>query len=322
MLPFVRGPRGRKAQLESVIARAQALPPGDYRRTQIISELATVDFKASYERAAALIRTADPGSMTLGAEIFDQLFVGMREGRRLVRQAEELLRELCRTTQDPEVLSAALHPYAQLSSNARPLLYELLEHPDGRVRSTAVQLIATSGGEFADDRQVDALIELLEGDPDSAVRERAAEGLEFVLACYAYVPQRPRITGILSGLVDDPTPAIRASALACVGALDIDTAVKSLLDELFAAKVAWQFVDWFNRVAQVEESSADLRAEAHAALRRLKQLAWAEDVDPARFPAAHERAEMLAKAISATGPARVDVADPGALGWGRGPRLR
>ena len=305
-MPFGRGPRGR-AQLESVVARAQALPPGDYRRTQIIGELATVDFKASFERAAALIRTSDPASMTLGAEIFDQLFVGMREGRRLVRQAEELLRELCQPTQDPEVLSAALHPYAQLSSDARPLLYELLENPDGRVRSTAAQLIATAGGEFADDRQVDSLIELLERDPDSGVRERAAEGLEFVLACYAYVPQRLRITDVLSSLVDDPVPAIRASALACVGALDIDTAVKRLLDELAAAQVAWQFVDWFNRVTQVEESGADLRADAHAALRRLEQLGWAEDVDPARFPAAHERAEMLTNAITATAPAKFDL---------------
>ena len=79
--------RGR-SQIQSVITRAQALPSGDYRRWQIIGELATVDFKATFERASALIRTSDPASMLLGAEIFDQLFVGMREGQRFARPAE------------------------------------------------------------------------------------------------------------------------------------------------------------------------------------------------------------------------------------------
>ena len=112
----------RRAQLEGVITRARALPPGDYRRWQVIGELGTVDFRSSYERAAALIRTADPASMTLGAEMLDQLFDGMREGRRFTRQAEELLRALCTPAQHPEVLCAALHPYAQLCPDVRPLL--------------------------------------------------------------------------------------------------------------------------------------------------------------------------------------------------------
>jgi hypothetical protein len=305
-MPFGRGPRGR-AQVESVVARVRDLPPGDYRRAQIISELATVDLKTSFDRAAALIRTSDPASMTIGAEIFDQLFVGMREGRRFVRPAEEILRELCRPTQHPEVLCAALHPYAQLVPDAQPLLYELLEHPDGRVRSTAAQLIATAGGEFADDRQVDSLIKLLEGDSDPSVRERAAEGLEFVLACYAYVPQRPQITEALTSHLDDPILAIRAPALACLGAVDIDTAMKRLVTELAVTPVAWQLVDWFNRLPQVEDCTPDLRAEAHQALRRLAELNWAEDADPARFPVAHERAEMLTKAIAATKPNARDL---------------
>jgi HEAT repeats len=294
----------RHGRIESVITRARALPPGDYRRSQIISELATADFKSSFERASALIRSGDPASMTLGAEMFDQLFVGMREGRRFARQAEELLRAVCRPTQEPEVLCAALHPYAQLSSDAGPLLYELLDHPDGRVRTTAAQLIATAGAEFADDRQVDALIALLEGDPDPGVRAQAAEGLEFILTCYAYVPQRPRITDALMSRLDDPIPGVRASALVGVSVVDIDMSVKRLVAELAAADVGWQFVDSFNRLTQFDLCAADLRAEAHRTLRALVAQGWPRGADPARFPVEHERAEMLARAVAATGPRR------------------
>jgi HEAT repeats len=302
MLPGLRF--RRHVRIESVITRAQALPPGDYRRSQIIGELATADFKASFERAAALIRTADPASMTLGAEMIDQLFVGMREGRRFARQAEELLRELCRPTQEPEVLCAALHPYAQLSPDAGPLLHELLDHPDGRVRTTAAQLIATAGAEFAEDRQVDSLLALLDRDPDPGVRAQAAEGLEFIVTCYAYVPQRPRITDALMSHVDDPIPGVRASALVGVSVVDVDMTVKRLVAELAAADVAWQFVDSFNRLPQLDLCAADLRAEALRALRALDGQGWPQEADPARFPVAHERAEMLARAIEATAPRR------------------
>ena len=294
----------RHAQIDRVIARARAVPSGDYRRWQVLGELATTDFKTCFDRAAALLRSSDPASMRLGAEILDQLFIGMREGRRLVRQATELLREVCVPTQHPEVLAAALHPYAQVCQDPQPLLHELLDHPDAQVRRTAAQLIATVDAEFADDRQVDALLALLDQDPDPEVREQAAEGLELVLTCYAYVPQGPRIIEALTGHLDDPIPGIRASALAGIGDLDSDTAVKRLLAELAAAEPAWQFVDSFNRLPQIEFCGADLRAEAHSALRRLRHEDWPEQADPARFPVAHERADMLTRAITATRPRR------------------
>ena len=296
----------RRSQIDSVIARAQALSPGDYRRWQVIGELATVDFKATFERASALIRSSDPTSMLLGAEIFDQLFVGMREGRRFARQAEELLQTLCRPTQYPEVLCAALHPYAQLCPDARPLLHELLDHPDGRVRTTAAQLIAAGGQEFADDRQVDALIALLDRDPDPGVRAQAAEGLELILTCYAFIPQMPRITDALANHVDDPTPGVRASALVGSSVQEVDAAVKQLVAELADTQAAWQFVDAFNRLPhQFDACDADLRAEAHRALLGLEEQDWPQNTaDPARFPVAQERAEMLAKAIDVTAPHR------------------
>ena len=68
--------------------------------------------------------------------------------------------------------------------------------------------------------------------------------------------------------------------------------------------VAWQFVDSFNRFPPLDGSAADLLADAHRALRRLRDQGWSQDADPARFPVAQERAEMLAKAISATAPHR------------------
>jgi hypothetical protein len=304
-MPFRRSPR-RYAQVDSVIERARAFASGDYRRWQIIGELATADAASAFERASALLRGSDPASMALGAEILDQLFIGMREGRRFAPQAEELLRAVCRPTQDPEVLAAALHPYAQLAQGAAPLLYTLLDHPDAGVRRSAAQLIAAADTEFADDRQVDSLIDLLERDPDPSVREQAAEGLDLITTCYAYVPQAQRIADALTRHLDDPVPGVRASSLAATGALDIEGAVKRLLAELAAAEVAWQFVDAFNRIPLLllEDCPPALRADAHQALCRLRAQDWPGEADPTRFPVAQERAEMLTKAISATSPHR------------------
>jgi hypothetical protein len=305
-MPFGRNIR-RHAQVENVITRALAFPPGDYRRWQAIGELATADFKSTFERASALISTADPASMTLGAEIFDHLFIGMREGQRYARQAADILRALCRPTQHPDVLSAALHPYAQLCPDAQPLLYELLDHPDAQVRRSAAQLIAAADTEFAADRQVDSLLALLDRDPDPSVREEAAVGLEVILTCYSYVPQGPRISDALTSHLDDPIPGIRASSLAGLSTLEVDTAVKRLINELGAAQPAWQFVDSFNRLPQLEDCTPDLRASAHLALRRLQVQAWPDLADPTRFPVAQERADMLTKAIAATSPHRPSI---------------
>lgn len=302
-MPLWRGLH-RYAQHDAVIARARAYPAGDYRRWQALSELATADFKTTFEHAAALLRTSDPESMTLGAEIFDQLFIGKREGTRLVREATELLREVCRPGQHPEVLCAALHPYVELCPDAETLLYELLDHDDGRVRRTCVQLIATaSDNEFADDRQVEALIALLDRDPDPGVREEAAEGLELILACYAYVRQSPDITAALKARLDDPLPRIRVAALRGTGALDIDATVKQLIGELSATQVVWQLVDSFNHLALLGTCSLDLRTEAHLLLQGLEDQGWPESgADPARYPVAHESSEILARAIRATSP--------------------
>lgn len=305
-MPFGRSFR-RHAQVENVITRAQAFPPGDYRRWQVIGELATADFKSTFERASALISASDPASKTLGAEIFDHLFIGMREGRRFARQAGDILRELCQPMQHPEVLCAALHPYAQLCPDAEPLLYDLLDHPHAQVRRTAAQLIAAAGTEFAEDRQVDSLLELLDRDPDPGVREEAAEGLELILTCYSYVSQGPHISDALTSHLDDPIPGIRASSLAGISTLEIDSAVKRLVNELGAAQPAWQFVDSFNRLPQLDDCAPELRGEAHLALRRLQEQDWPELADPARFPQAHERADMLTKAIAATSPHRPGI---------------
>lgn len=295
-MPFGRG-RGRYAQIDDVISRARTLPPGDNRRWQVISEVATAEFKPAFERAAGLLREPDAESVTLGAELFDELFIGMREGRRFVGEAERLLREVCRPDQRPEVLAAALHPYAEVSADARSLVREFLSHPDPRVRRTATQLVAAEGGEFADDRQVDPLIALLDGDPDPGVREQAADGLELILSCYPYVAQRPRITEALTARLDDPLPGVRASAL---GALDVDAAVRRLVAELDAARPAWQFVAAFTRLGQVGECDAELRAEVYQALSRLRDEGWAEDADPARFPSAGERSDLLERALDVT----------------------
>jgi hypothetical protein len=61
-------------------------------------------------------------------------------------------------------------------------------------------------------------------------------------------------------------------------------------------------VDAFNRLPPPEDWFDDLRATAYTALRRLRELGWPDREDPARCPLAHERAEMLDKAITAMAP--------------------
>jgi HEAT repeat protein len=303
---FRRAPR-RYALVDSVIARARTFPSGDHRRWQIIGELATADVGSAVERASELIRSEDPAAMTLGAELFDQLFIGMREGRRFAPRAEELLRAVCVPTQDPEVLAAALHPYAELSAHAPALLYDLLAHPDERVRRSAAQLVgAIDDTEIVQDRQVDALIDLLERDPDPGVREEAAQGLDLIVTCRAYVPQAQRIEEALSRRLNDPIPGVRASALVATSGHDLEGAVKRLVTELAAADVRWQFVDAFNRLPRhlLDDAPAELRADAHQALRRLLVRGWPDNAHPGRFPVAQERSEMLDNAITATAPER------------------
>ena len=305
---FVRRAHGHTL-VESVVARAQEFPSRDYRRWQIIAELATADFKAAFEGASALIRTGDAAAMVLGAEMCDQLFVGLREGRRFAHQAAQLLRPLCRPAQDPEVLSAALPPYVQLAPDAQPLLFELFEHPNGHVRRTAAQVVVAAGAEFAEDRQVDSLIALLDEDPDQGVREQAAESLELILTCYPYVSQSLRIVEALARCQDDPVPGIRAAALtAGIGAAEIDETLKRLTVELTAAEPAWQFVDGVHRLPPLDDGrTAEMRAQLHAALLRLRVDGWPQQTEPSRFPGAAERTDMLARALDATAPNRPGV---------------
>ena len=83
--------------------------------------------------------------------------------------------------------------------------------------------------------------------------------------------------------------------------------MKRLVNELGEAQAAWQFVDSFNRLPQLDDCAPELRADAHLALRRLQEQGWPELADPARFPIAQERADMLAKALAATAPHRPGI---------------
>ena len=77
--------------------------------------------------------------------------------------------------------------------------------------------------------------------------------------------------------------------------------MKQLVGELNATQLAWQLVDSFNHLALLSTCADDLRTEAHLMLQGLEEQGWPENsADPARYPVAHERAEMLAGAIRAT----------------------
>ncbi|MBF9066417.1 HEAT repeat domain-containing protein [Streptacidiphilus fuscans] len=289
--------RRKRVKAAETVVRARTYPSGDYRRWKILSELEDVDAEIAFSEALALAGAEDPESMTLAAEILDGVFTRGHTRPELVRQGEELLSAMCRLDQNPEVLAAALHPYAMVSSVQTPFLLELLSHPDARVRRSATQLIAVSQEGSADDDLVALLIRLLAADPDSTVRQEAARGLELIFDCDD--AWKPRIADAFAGHQGDPVPGIRLSAIRTITAADPGRTLEMLTDELFGWEVDWQFVSACEGGHRWIAVPRDIRVKAHQALLRLRKQGWAKRETPSQYPLADERAEILANAIAA-----------------------
>lgn len=297
----LKSKRGGHRTAADVVARARTLPSGDYGRWRVLAELNDINIKTVFDTAAELVETGDRDSMVLGAEILDGVFnARYREGNRFGRAGVRLLKPLCTPDQDPCVLAAALHPYSAISPITDPLLFDLLEHPDARVRASACQLIAIEQKWAEANRIAEALIEALEQDPDNEVRSRAATGL-----IYAYCNDercKAQIAGALARFSDDPLPAVRVAAIQTTSDDDAARILARLTAELRDPQADWRFLQACHGRAFWEAASHDTRADARQALIQLEEWNWAARETPGQYPLADERAEILAEAIEAVTP--------------------
>ena len=297
----LRGKRGGHGTAADVITRAKTLPSGDYRRWRVLAELNDVNIKTVFDTAAELIESGDRDSMVLGAEILDGVFTARyREGKRFAREGVQLLGPLCAPDQDPILLATALHPYSAISPITDSLLFDLLKHPDARVRTSACQLIAIEQERAGDNRIAEALIEALEQDSNHDVRSQAAAGLLLVYCnderCKA------QIASALAGFSNDPLPAVRVVAIQATSGDDAERILARLTAELHNPQADWRFVQACHGRGFWEAASHDTRADARQALTRLDEQNWAERETPGQYPLADERAEILAEAIEAVAP--------------------
>jgi hypothetical protein len=297
----LRRNKGARHTAADVVARARALRPGDYSRWRVLAELNGIDIKTVFDTAAELIDVGDWDSTVLGAEILDGVFTARyREGKRFGREGVRLLRPLCTPEQDPLVLATALHPYSAISPITDPLLFDLLEHHDARVRASVCQLIAIEQRTATDNRITEALIEAVEHDPNDEVRERAADGL--VLVYCTDERYKAQIAGALTRYGNDPQPAVRVAAIQATSNDDAGQILARLIVELRAPRVDWRFVHACRGRGVWDAASVDARADATQALTRLREQNWAAWETPGQYPLTDERVDMLAEAIDAVAP--------------------
>lgn len=211
-----------------------------------------------------------------------------------------LLEPLCAPDQDPLVLAAALYPYTGLCAVTDPLLLDLLDHSDARVRSAACRVIASDQRTAEDGRIVDALIRVLGQDPDENVRGWAAGGL--LIAYGTDEHYKPQIADALDRYGNDPHPAIRVAAIQATSNDDPEQTLARLTGHLHDPQADWRFVPACHGRGFWEAASYDTRADARRALLRLDEQNWSALETPGQYPFTDERAEMLAEAIDAVTP--------------------
>ena len=124
-------------------------------------------------------------------------------------------------------LEAARYLYRNLNGERLPLLERGLAHPDVRVRTMVVGLIAKEGGPRAYGMLSDQLmlnLADLEGDQAEEARLQVARALGVI--------ERPALDDLLGRLLKDPSPAVRKRALESVGKRGTRRFFHVLLDHL------------------------------------------------------------------------------------------
>lgn len=287
-------------EITGIIRRALGYPEEDYRRWVVLSELRDLDVALVYEAGETLMRSGDRSSMALAGQVFDGVFILGRPGPGIREAGRALLDEICEWDQDPAVLSAALHPYAQLGGTNSAMLLALLQHTDPRVRASAAQLLVVDERAIGDVGIEQALVEALAEDEDSDVRIRAAVSLD--LLAQDDPECRERMAELFADYLTDPEAEIRRVAVVITTIDDLPGRLDLVARELDETEPAWPFVESCEWI-EIEVGAPAVQDQIRQRLRELWDRRWAEGARPDRYPDAAERAEMLDAAIAACGSA-------------------
>jgi HEAT repeat protein len=281
----------QRTRVADVVQRAHGYAADDYGRWEVLEELDVLGHKVVFSEAMRLCRSASPEEITLGAQMLDGLLT--RDlGNRQKAEAGLLLIDICRPTQDPAVLAAALHPYAMIWGFAE-LYVDLTDHADPCVRRSAAQLLGSAEEEDDRARAMNVLIALLDGDPDDRVRAEAADALAYGLECDD--EQQQTVRAAFTPYLDSPTPEIRAAALFHLASVGDRRGFTELCTGLASPSAPWSMVQAGGLLAISDELPADLRADFHQRLADLRHNGWAEHDTPGVFPRSHHRAAFLRK---------------------------
>ncbi|MGH3631936.1 MAG: HEAT repeat domain-containing protein, partial [Sciscionella sp.] len=281
--------RQRRAEVREIVARARALAPEDYGRTSILSELHGIKPRAVLAAGVELVRSGDPTSMTLAADLLFGLYPRIFTSPLSMSTYRKLVEELCDTGNEPQVLATALRCFAWVKPADPRVLLGLLGHGDARVRESAVLAVAVRYQVPADENVQSTLIKMLEWDPDPGVRIIASAALFDV---YRENPGRhPRIAETIIALREDPEPEIRVRAILVQAAGDTDYALTQLFNELKGLQPPWQIVGACSDLDDWPEASEPVRAKLRSRLIRLQEQGWAQRYEPGRYPDQADRAE-------------------------------
>jgi hypothetical protein len=299
----------RRSGVDEVLQRAAALPAGDYRRWNLLDDLNRADQREVVAEAGRLLGSESVDDRVLGAQIFDVHVLSHDPHAAEARAITPLLRAACAPDQEPSVIEAALGPYLMLEPAELGRPRELVRHADARVRRRAVWILATVDRSAAtelpgegEQPDLDVVRELLAHDPDQAVREEAASGLEWMyydLASAGRHPAALSISAYLQTFLGDPVAGVRAAALAVtIDASDQarPSAVEDLVRELADPAVDWRLV---SLVGSLRVFLDPERADAvRAALVVLRTEGWPAATGSAeRYPDVVEREQLLENGI-------------------------
>ncbi|MET8686960.1 HEAT repeat domain-containing protein [Streptomyces sp. NPDC004732] len=303
-----------RTETGAILERALATAPDSDVRLELIAPLCdSPDDEAWTDRARHglqvdetldLCMSADADRATLGVETLHHQVMRddlLRRGR-----TREALDHLLAREQDPFVLNQLLGCYVQLHVAASlpdppvDLFLGRLRHADDTVRSAAAfGLGPLTLGTPEEGRVVDALVALLDDDPEDEVRGSAAESLAGLDR--GEEPVSRTVSDALERHADASSPKIRAAALQHALENGATDAYDRLLREFDSPDVDWRFLSAYELAAMEGDFSLpdDIRPRLVERLERLETTGWAARCeDPDGYPDPDRRAEMLSDLLA------------------------
>ncbi|MEU7577177.1 hypothetical protein AB0B50_06170 [Streptomyces sp. NPDC041068] len=294
--------------MRAALAEALPLAPGGTERAKALGALTKPPQDGSWteharvgvmvDEALEMCADADQDRMALGIETLSLIL--LLDGVFRYGPVKKTLDRLAGGEPDAlvlrEVLSCYdyLHTHKPLDEPPLALFLEGLRHADVGVRKAAVEgLNPMAEGSPAEKEAVDGLVDRLEHDEDTAVRESAARTL-VGLDC-AEEGNALAASDALERSADSPVPALRALSLRDALRRGIPDAYDRILHELESPDPHWEFVwglaDFLDGEIPLPD---DIRPRLIERLERLSTSGWTGRCDdPDGYPDAEDRAEKL-----------------------------